>query len=325
MPTVTIPPDVSRWLEDAAGLTVSVEEPLRRHTTFRIGGPAERFVRVSGSASLRELLRRAAEAGVQTQLLGLGSNVLLPDDGLRGIVFVLEGEFLQVHVDGRRVHAGAGLPLANLARQTAGVGLAGLEKLAGFPSSVGGAVFMNAGCYGVEIKDLIEEVVILTRHGVEQRLSVSELAPQYRRTSLRGTGSIVTRVTLRLEPAAPHELLRTMREINRQRRQSMPSGFPNVGSIFRNPPGDFAGRLIEAAGLKGQRAGDAEVSSVHANVIVNRGQARAADVVDLMIRIREAVQQQFGAVLEPEIVLVGELRCAWDVRAQAVGSPGTLC
>jgi UDP-N-acetylmuramate dehydrogenase len=187
----------------------------------------------------------------------------------------------------------------------------GLEALTGFPSTVGGGVYMNAGCYGTEIKDLLVAATVVDRAGAVRRLSTAELRAGYRSTALQDTGTVVTRAVLRLRRGDPAQALARIEELNAKRRASLPSGHPNAGSIFKNPPGDYAGRLIEACGLKGKTAGGAQVSPHHANVIVNLGAARADDVLALMAEARREVARRFGVALEPEVVLLGSLRRRW--------------
>ena len=311
LPAVSVSGMTSR-LQAVPGLRLKPGEPLARRNTLGIGGPAELFVEVAHEEALRELLVAVGELGVPFQVLGLGSNVLIPDRGLEGVVARLAGRFLELTISGPEVEVGAALPLAQLARKTAARGLRGLEALSGFPSTVGGAVYMNAGSYGVEIKDVLVSASVMDREGRSRRLSPAELDLGYRRTNLQGSGSIVTRAVLRLVPGDPEEALARIGELNRRRWQSLPSGLPNAGSIFKNPPGGFAGRLIEECGLKGLRQEGAQISPKHANVIVNTGGATARDVLELMVRARAAVGAKHGIWLEPEVVLAGELRSIWQ-------------
>lgn len=287
-------------------------EPLARHATFRIGGPAELYLEVGSEATLARLTRAAGELGVALHLLGLGSNVLFPDAGLGGAVVKLSGELKRVRIRGTRVSAGAGAALAQVARRAARAGLAGLEALSGFPSTVGGAVCMNAGCYGTEIRDVLRSARVVERDGSRRRLATADLEPAYRWTNLKITGAIVTRALFDLVPGDAAALLARMEELNAKRWAALPSGQANVGSIFKNPPGDYAGRLIEACGLKGATVGAAQISPKHANVIVNLGGATAADVVALMRRARAEVEARFGRTLEPEVILTGELARSWS-------------
>lgn len=298
-------------LRGTEGLKLLAGEPLSSHTTFRIGGPAEVLAEVADDAALVVLLETVLEVGLPFELLGMGSNVLAPDRGVEGVVARLVGSFQEYRVDGDTVEAGGALALARLARRMAESGLRGLEALAGFPSTVGGAVWMNAGCYGVEIKDVLVSADVVERTGEGRTIPVAELGAGYRTTALQRTGTIVTRATFRLEPGDATEALARIDELNRRRWQSLPSGHPNAGSIFQNPVGDYAGRLIEACGLKGTRSGGAAISSRHANVIVNEADATAEDVLALMRRARKEVAKKFGVDLEPEIVLLGSLRRTW--------------
>ncbi len=294
-------------LASIPGVEVRAAVPLASVTTLRIGGPAEFFVRVESEAALTDVMTAARENELALHLHGHGSNVLFPDGGTRGIVCRLRGELEQVEVDGETVRSGAGVTLARLARDTAKRGLLGLEALSGFPSTVGGAVVMNAGCYGTEIRDVLTEVRVARPGRAVETLEAADLEPGYRTTNLQGTETVVTRAEFRLRRGDGDAALRRIDELNRRRWKSLPSGKPNAGSVFRNPEGDVAGRLIEACGLKGATSGGAEISRRHANVIVNREKARAGDVLDLMIMAHRAVRDRFGVELRPEIVLAGDL------------------
>lgn len=298
-------------LSAVTDLTVRPAVELAGFTTFRIGGPAEWLIDVPTLRGLCSLLQIVQRERVPFCLLGLGSNVLIPDAGLPGIVARLTGYFRRTRVFGTRVSAGAAIPLAQLARKMSKRGLLGLEALSGFPSTVGGAVFMNAGCYGTEIKDILIRASVVDSSGRLRRIAAEGLGAGYRSTLLQETGEIVTRATFQLQEGDGEEAMERMQQLNRKRWDSLPSGHPNAGSIFRNPEGDYAGRLIEAVGLKGERRGDAEISEKHANVIVNRGSATAAEVLQLMAEARDRVWSSFAVALEPEIVLAGALRPRW--------------
>ena len=293
------------------GLALTAGAPLSRLTTLRIGGPAELLAEISSEPALVRLLVEARAAGVPFHLLGLGSNVLVPDAGLEGVIGRLTGALKRVRIRGRRVSAGAGAALGQVARRAAKAGLAGLEALAGFPSTVGGAVHMNAGSYGAEIQDVLVSARVVELDGTRRRLPTAALEPAYRSTILKRTGAIVTRALFELSPGDARALNARIDELNAKRWASLPSGVPNAGSIFKNPPGDHAGRLLEACGMKGASEGGARVSDKHANVIVNAGGATAADVLALMLRMRDAVAARFDVVLEPEVILAGELAGQW--------------
>ena len=294
-------------------------EPLARRTTLRIGGPPLASVDVGEVDALARVREVLAESGVGLQVLGIGANTLAPDHGLEKVVVRLRGAFLhheveEQHGDEVILRAGAGVVLGKLAKSSVEAGFGGLEALGGFPASVGGAVTMNAGCYGVEMIDRIESVQAMDGEGRMTRLSGSELNASYRSTRFRDSDEVVTSTRLRLARGERSELRERLDELNRRRWESLPSGRPNAGSTFRNPEGDYAGRLIEACGLKGHCIGRAALSDKHANVVVNLGGARAVDVLDLMSLARERVLEQTGRVLEPEFVMLGELADAWAER-----------
>jgi UDP-N-acetylmuramate dehydrogenase len=283
---------------------VLFEEPLARHTTLRIGGPAEIFVVAKTAAGLAATLRAAASEGKPLAILGKGSNILVADEGVRGYVVLLGGEFLSVEIDGSRVIAGGGASLGGVCARAARAGLSGLEPISGIPSSIGGAVRINAGAYGGEIFDVLESATLVSRAGEVRMVPASEIPHGYRWTRLVDTGEIVCRAVLGLAPASREQIESRTRLVADKRRGALPAE-PNAGSIFKNPPGGFAGKLLEDCGLKGVRIGGASVSNRHANVIVNEGDARASDVHALMRSMREKVADRFGVELIPEVELLG--------------------
>lgn len=283
---------------------VLADEPLSRHTTLRIGGPARRYCRIRTEEGLAKVLKSAAESDEPLALLGMGSNVLAADEGFPGWVVRLEGDFLALRVEGTRLVAGGGAALGGACAAAARAGLSGLESISGIPSSIGGAVRINAGAYGGEIFHVLESVRLVARNGDRREASAGQIEHGYRWTKLCETGEIVAEATLNLVPASREEIEQRTRVVADKRRGALP-GEPNAGSIFKNPPGDFAGRLIEACGLKGKRMGDAAISTRHANVIVNVGAARAADVLTLMRLMRDSVYEKFGVTLVPEVEFLG--------------------
>jgi len=274
--------------------------PLADRTTLRIGGPAALFAEVEDVSALAALLRWAADSGRPVLPLGKGSNILVPDEGFPGVAFVLAGDFRGVDVRGTEVVAGAGASLMSLAVTAQRAGLAGLENLSGIPSSVGGAVRINAGAYGSEIFDVLSSVELVSRAGERREVPASGIAHAYRWSALMESRDLVASAALRLAEADPEAIRARMAEVTAMRKAALPAQ-PNAGSIFRNPPGDFAGRLLEACGMKGRRIGGAEVSRLHANVIVNAGAATARDVRALMGEMRAAVEARFAITLVPEI------------------------
>ena len=284
--------------------TILRDEPLSRHTTLRVGGPARRYCRVKTEEGLSAVLRAASGSGEPLALLGMGSNVVAADEGFPGWVVRLEGDFLRISISGDRLTAGGGAALGGACAAASRAGLSGLEPISGIPSSMGGAVRINAGAYGGEIFDVLESVRLVSRSGDRREAGASDIPHGYRWTQLCDTGEIVSEVTLRLRPAAPEEIAERTRVVSEKRRGALPSE-PNAGSVFKNPPGDYAGRLVEACGLKGERRGDAVISTRHANVVVNLGGARSADVVLLMRLMRDSVREKFGVTLSPEVEFLG--------------------
>ncbi|MBI4524077.1 MAG: UDP-N-acetylmuramate dehydrogenase [Deltaproteobacteria bacterium] len=291
------------------GLRVKVNEPLAPYTSMKIGGPADYFLTISDRAALSQTLRALQREGIFFCLLGKGSNVLVSDLGVRGAVLRLDGEFKQRHwhmEEGKaRVSVGAACSLPQLVREAVKRGFSGLEFAEGIPGTVGGALVMNAGAYGSEIEKIVERVEGVTRSGEPVGVDRAEMAFSYRDSHLPA-GTIVTEVRLRLSRGDAAEMNLKIRELVAKRKKSQPSGHPNSGSMFRNPPGDFAGRLIEAAGLKGKIVGRAEISERHANFIVNLGGASAEDVRGLMEFAQQEVERRFSIRLQPEVRWLGE-------------------
>ncbi len=336
------------WLGDllvirhlrAAGLDPREDEPLSRHGYWRIGGPADVLVTVTDIAGLRVVLT----AGAPVTVLGAGSNLLVADEGVRGIVVRLQGDFLDTEFLGalspqtgvpetgvpetgvpengrgdRRVIAGGGLRNTVLLARLKRADLGGLASLAGVPGTVGGAIRMNAGTSLGEIGDAVLWVEIMLPGGEIERLIPDRMSFRYRHASLP-TGAVITRAALRVRPTDDAETARIRAHLAR-RKATQPLDRPSCGSVFKNPPGDHAGRLIEAAGLKGARVGGAQISPRHANFIVNTGGALAMDVYTLVRRARDTVRERFGVVLEPEVHAIGDWpRGLWPLPADC-GSP----
>lgn len=278
--------------------------PLSGFTTWRIGGPARFFCRVRTEGALARALAVAGRDGLPLAILGMGSNVLVADEGFPGCVLRLEGDFLRVAIEGERLTAGGGAALGGVCAAAARAGLSGIEPISGIPSSIGGAVRINAGAYGGEIFDVLETVRLVSRGGDPRAVAAAEIPHGYRWSQLVETKEIVSAAVLRLSRASREEIEAKTRSVSEKRRGALPSE-PNAGSVFKNPEGDYAGRLIEACGLKGERQGGALISARHANVIVNTGGARAADVLFLMRKMRDGVREKFGVTLSPEVEMLG--------------------
>ncbi|MDH3254699.1 MAG: UDP-N-acetylmuramate dehydrogenase [Acidobacteriota bacterium] len=295
-------------------LRLTADAELARLNTFRIGGAAELLAVVESESALRALLTEVSRRRVPFFLLGIGSNVLIPDEGLAGVVARLGGRLKRIDFEGTTARAGGAASLAKLARAAARRGLVGLEALAGFPSTVGGAVWMNAGSFGTEIRDVLVSARVVDRTGHATVLRVDEIGAGYRSTRLQQTGHIVTEAVFQLAHGDAAAALEKITELNRKRWQSLPSGAPNVGSIFKNPALAPAGKLVDECGLKGTAIGGARISPKHGNVIVNTGEGQAGDVLELMVLAHSAVAERFSVLLEPEVVLTGPLRRIWQDR-----------
>lgn len=284
-------------------------EPMARHTSFRIGGPADVWVEVESVEELSDLLALAVRFGTKVFPLGGGTNVLVSDRGVRGIVLHLGRSFDRVEWtfagDGASVVSGAAISFKKLVTEAAERGLEGLEFAEGIPGSLGGGLTMNAGAFGGEISRVVDCMEGVTRDGQRRKFEKTDLAFEYRRLDLP-PGFVITAVRLRLRRGDPAEIASRMRSAQKRRKERQPLGLPNAGSIFKNPSGTAAGRLLEEAGVKGWRVGGAQVSERHANFIVNEGNATAEDVWTLMQKMRERVLAHSGVLLEPEVKLVGD-------------------
>ncbi len=283
---------------------VRANEPMARHTTFRIGGPADLLVTCDTLSDLSEALDICGAADVPWTVVGKGSNLLVADEGYRGAVIVLGREFKAHSVDGAEIKAGAACILAYVVRDAFSKALAGIEFAVGIPGTVGGALAMNAGTRGVWMQSIVESVTLFVPGTGLDRLRGAEIAWGYRTSGLPARGVIVETV-LQLEQAEKTRIRHEMERSLDRRKATQPLGVPSAGSVFRNPEGDSAGRLIEAAGLKGTRLGGARVSELHANFIVNEGGATASDVVGLIQKIQMTVKDMYGIELTPEIRLLG--------------------
>jgi UDP-N-acetylmuramate dehydrogenase len=286
-------------------------EPLARHSTYRIGGPATVLL-PAGSEDVALALRAAGESGVPWFALGLGSNLLFPDEGLEALVIRMGKGMDRVESAGESWRLGAGLPGPLAARRTAEAGWGGLHKFVGVPGSVGGGVYMNAGCHGGEWAEVVTRVLVVDAKGEERWLMRADVPFSYRRSGL--DGMIVLEADVTLRPERKESLAEEVAELFRWRQEGTPFNQPCCGSVFKNPGGPSwkhregprtAGQLIEAAGLKGTRVGGAEISPMHANYFVNTGGASAADVRALITMAQARVLEQFGATLETEVKLIG--------------------
>jgi UDP-N-acetylenolpyruvoylglucosamine reductase len=284
--------------------------PLARLTTVRTGGPADYFARPADERALIEALRWARDEGLAVGVVGSGSNLLIADDGFRGLAMKLDGELATIERQGARLLCGGGARLPSAAAKAASWGLAGLEFGVNIPGTVGGAVRMNANAYGGELGRVLESVDVCTAAGSERRRP-GELGFAYRRSNL-GPGEVVARASFELSPGEPGAIKGTMAEMRGRRREAQPSGIKTFGSTFKNPEeagGRTAGQLLEEAGCRGLGVGGARFSEKHANFVENAGGATTAEVLELMAEGRRRVHARFGVVLEPEVQVLGEV--AW--------------
>lgn len=293
-------------LNELLGGALRLDEPMSRHTSFRIGGPADAMLVPRDIAELKAGLQNARGLNIPITFIGNGSNLLVRDGGIRGLVIKLSGTLDWVHINGNTVRAGCGVLLSTLAHRAVDAGLKGLEFAAGIPGTLGGAVNMNAGAYDGEMKDVVKSARVLDYAGNEMELNYEELGFGYRTSTLQQRGLLAIEVTMELATGDKEESLAKIAELNKRRREKQPIALPSAGSVFKRPPGHYAGPLIEQAGLKGHRIGDAEVSTLHAGFIVNVGNATAHDVLSLINHVQDNVQEKFGVILEPEVRIIGE-------------------
>ncbi|HEX6947230.1 MAG TPA: UDP-N-acetylmuramate dehydrogenase [Acidimicrobiia bacterium] len=284
---------------------VAENVPLGPLTTYKLGGPARWLVTVDSPETLDEVVATGVFSELPVLVVGRGSNLVVSDRGFDGVVIRLGGGYARIELSGEGVVAGAAVPLPRLARATAEQGLAGLEFFVGVPGSVGGAVRQNAGCFGVETRDrLVRAHLVDLRTGRRYTGGPDDLDLSYRHSNV-AAHHLVERAVFRTEPGDPEESLRLIREITRWRRDNQPGGTLNAGSVFKNPEGTSAGRVIDELGLKGLRVGDVEVSHKHANFFVAGPEAKADDIVALVRLVQEKVRAETGMTLEPEIQFVG--------------------
>ncbi|MCH5352549.1 MAG: UDP-N-acetylmuramate dehydrogenase [Acutalibacter sp.] len=281
---------------------------MSKHTTFRIGGPADRFLTVESKEQLAGFLSVLESAKIPWQVLGNGSNLLVSDKGIRGAVLTLGGNFAEIELlpDGKTVRAGAAVMLSSLCAFARDKGLSGLEFAWGIPGSVGGAAYMNAGAYGGEMKDVIQSVTHLTPEGEIVTLPAAELELSYRHSRYTGRQDIILWVEYGLRPGEVSEIAGKMNEQMERRKAKQPYDMPSAGSIFKRPVNGFAAAIIEECGLKGKQIGGAQVSPKHAGFIVNTGEATCEDVLELIKEIRKTVKEQTGTELECEVCVIGE-------------------
>ncbi|MCI6274684.1 MAG: UDP-N-acetylmuramate dehydrogenase [Coriobacteriaceae bacterium] len=284
---------------------VLVDEPMSEHTSFRIGGPADLFVIPDDFDEVRDAIDACVQAGVPHFVLGRGSDLLVADGGVRGVIVAVADGLVGVSVNDDEMWCQAGVTLREASEMACELGLSGLEFACGIPGSIGGACFMNAGAYGGCMADVLKSVRVLCQDGHEETIPVDELGLGYRRSRIASEGMVVLSATFDLEQADPEKIRATMDELTRRREEKQPLELPSAGSTFKRPEGYFVGKLVTDAGLRGYQVGGAAVSRKHAGFVVNVGGATAADVHAVISHVQDEVERQFGVRLEPEVRFLG--------------------
>lgn len=285
---------------------VRLHEPMKKHTTFRIGGPADYYLCPHSTEELQKILQICRENKLEFFILGNGSNLLVSDKGYRGVVIQLWKNFSDIETEDNTITVKAGALLSKVAAEALEESLTGMEFASGIPGTMGGAVMMNAGAYGGEVKDIIREVTVLTREGELLTLSKEEMNFGYRTSVVKEKGYVVISAELQLRKGDREEIRKVMDELKERRVTKQPLDMPSAGSTFKRPEGYFAGKLIMDAGLRGFSVGGAQISEKHCGFVVNKGDATAADVLGLIGEVQKRVQEKFGVALEPEVKFLGE-------------------
>ena len=285
---------------------LKLQEPMKEHTTFRVGGPADLFLMPKNAEELKESIEILKKYDVPMMVIGNGSNLLVRDKGIRGAVIQVYNRMAEITVDDEIIEAQGGALLSAVAAKAADASLTGLEFASGIPGSIGGAVAMNAGAYGGEMKDVLVSVDVLTKELEVKTIPAEELELGYRHSIVPEAGYIVLGAKLKLTKGEDAAIRGRMAELAEQRREKQPLQYPSAGSTFKRPEGYFAGKLVQDAGLKGKTIGGAQVSEKHSGFLINIGGATAQDILDLIAFCQKEVQTQFGVALETEVKIVGE-------------------
>ena len=281
-------------------------EPMSRHTMFRVGGPADCFVRITQTSQLTQLVKLLHQEQEDYYIVGNGSNLLVSDQGYRGFILCTAGGLNQIKADGRTIIAEAGALNSAIAQVAGEHALTGFEFAAGIPGTIGGGMVMNAGAYGSEMANVVQTVEVLSADGSIQTLSNEQMQFGYRRSIVRGTDKVVLSAVLALTEAEPEEIRATMAELAARRADKQPLEYPSAGSTFKRPKGFFAGKLIMDAGLRGFAVGGAQISEKHCGFVINRNHATAQDIYRLISQVQDKVQHDFDVRLEPEVIMLGD-------------------
>ncbi|MDL2301380.1 UDP-N-acetylmuramate dehydrogenase [Lachnospiraceae bacterium OttesenSCG-928-D06] len=283
-----------------------IKEPMDKHTTFRVGGPADCLIELEDSEQVQNLLRYLNQLDIPFFVLGKGSNLLVSDGGYEGIVLHIGPKMNKIRVVGNKIVAKAGALMSKVARTAYENGLTGLEFAAGIPGTIGGGVVMNAGAYGGELKQVVSQVTVINKDGNLLELNNETMEFGYRTSVVKNRPLIVTEVALELSKGEPEEIKAKMEDLAQKRRDKQPLEYASAGSTFKRPEGHFAGELIMNAGMKGFQIGDARVSEKHCGFIVNTGNATGQDIYTVMTEVRKCVKDKFHVDLEPEVVMLGK-------------------
>jgi len=285
---------------------IKIDQPMALHTSFKVGGPADIFIETDNVQELMNVLKKIKEAGISLFVLGKGTNLLVSDKGIRGAVIKIGEKMSSIEIDGDSVIAEAGCSLSVLGRTAARSSLTGIEFACGIPGTLGGGLAMNAGAYNGELKDFVEWVEVLNENLEIQRLTKNEMDFGYRHSCLEEKGFIAIRAKLKLSIGKQDEIDFNMKDFAERRRTKQPLDMPSAGSTFRRPEGNYAGKLVEEAGLRGFRIGGASVSELHAGFVVTNGDSNASEIYELIRYIQKTVLDNSGILLKPEVKLVGE-------------------
>ena len=285
---------------------VLTNEPMSRHTTFRIGGPADLFLLPNTAEEIKKICEICIREQEPYFILGNGSNLLVSDSGFRGVIIQTYRNLAQIQVKGDCIYAQAGALLSGIAQAAKAASLTGFEFAAGIPGTLGGAVVMNAGAYGGEMKDVLQEATVLDEKGQIRRIPVQELAMGYRTSVIKEAGYTVLEAVLSLKKGDPDHIRETMKDLTQRRVSKQPLEYPSAGSTFKRPEGYFAGKLIMDSGLRGYAYGGAQVSEKHCGFVINAGGATARDVCELMKHVQKTVYEKYNVKLEPEVKFLGD-------------------
>ena len=295
-----------KFIEILGNNRVLFDEPMSQHTTFRIGGPADVFVMPENYGQIREVLRLCKEEKLPFFVLGNGSNLLVSDSGYRGVIIQMDRNMEEIRLDGEEIHACAGALLSSVAVAARNASLTGFEFAGGIPGTIGGAAVMNAGAYGGELKDVLKEVTVMTREGEILTIPADKLEMGYRTSIIKTAGYLVLEAVISLKKGDEEKIRAVMKELSERRTEKQPLDYPSAGSTFKRPEGYFAGKLIMDSGLRGYRAGGAQVSEKHCGFVINAGGATAEDVRSLMDHVIRVVREKYGVTLEPEVKFLGD-------------------